>query len=122
MIRRRRYLARSTKPIPRKRAQPRRGPLRCPEYRAWLRENMWCVIGVIEGSEGCRPQLGELDAAHTENNGMRSKGPDSSCAPLCRKHHREYDAGRADFERIHKIDMQAIAAGFWLLWQKEKVN
>jgi len=53
------------------------------------------------------------DPAHTANNGMRSKGPDSSCAPLCREHHQEYDAGRKAFEAKYQIGMRAVAAGNW---------
>ena len=39
------------------------------------------------------------DPAHTQGNGMSSKGPDSSCVPLCRKHHRDFDSGRKAFEK-----------------------
>ena len=53
------------------------------------------------------------DPSHTVNNGMSSKGPDSSCVPLCRKHHREYDAGRKAFEAKYAVDMKALAAEHW---------
>lgn len=55
----------------------------------------------------------KVDPAHTENNGMSSKGPDSSCGPLCRVHHNEYDAGRAAFEKKYRVDMKAVAADHW---------
>jgi hypothetical protein len=58
------------------------------------------------------------EAAHTQNNGMGSKGPDSSCAPLCRKHHREYDSGREAFEAKYGIDMKQLAAD----WHKEYLS
>lgn len=109
MIQRRTPLARSTKPIPRKRAKPRRGPLRSPEYRAWLKERRCCI---------CRSR--ECDPAHTKNNGMRSKGPDSSCAPLCREHHGEFDAGRKAFEVKYEISMEQAAAAHWFLFRLEK--
>ncbi len=75
-------------------------------YREWL------------GDQFCKacPQWDQLtfsDAAHTENNGMGSKGPDSSCVPLCRKHHREYDAGRKVFEKKYRLDMKAIAKEYY---------
>jgi hypothetical protein len=58
-----------------------------------------------------------IDPAHTANNGMGSKGPDSSCAPLCRVHHREYDAGRAAFEEKYGLDMAKEAAAHFRLYR-----
>lgn len=67
------------------------------------------------------------DACHTENGGMRMKGPDSSCAPLCREHHDQYDGraklpngkvGRVEFERYYGVDMRAMAAAWWDLYQR----
>lgn len=156
MIRRRKPLARNSKPIarspikrkpvdparlaqwkpyiPAKRSKPRRGPLRSPAYRAWIRELGKCPACLVEleraqASGGCglgktpycyraafRP--GMCDPAHTENGGMGMKGPDSSCSPLCRgfdtpNHHREYDAGRERFQAKYGLDMQAEAAAQW---------
>ena len=54
-----------------------------------------------------------IDPAHTQNNGGSSKGPDSSCAPLCRAHHMEYDNGREAFEEKYGIDMAREAAIHW---------
>ncbi len=109
------------KPIPSKRAKPRRGPMRDPKYRRWLRNEL-CVVGMACGSETCSSFIRQFDAAHTQNNGMRSKGPDSSCAPLCRKHHAEYDAGRAAFENKYGVDMKAIAAEHYKRFQSEHLN
>lgn len=64
----------------------------------------------------------EIHAAHTKNNGMGSKGPDLSCAPLCPKHHREYDAGRKAFEKKYGVDMQAIAAELWKHYESERAT
>lgn len=69
---------------------------RIPKYRRWL-QGCRCVA--------CReyphlrrysdiPEIDIIDAAHTKNNGRGSKGPDSSCIPLCRWHHDVMD-GRA---------------------------
>lgn len=105
MIARNTKLKPQTKPIPRRRKKPRRGPMRSPEYRAWIRsQSCVCWPRFI-----CTPWA-VCEAAHTENNGMRSKGPDSSCAPLCPKHHREYDSGRKAFELKYRVDMKAEAA------------
>jgi hypothetical protein len=97
------------RPIPKVRKKPRKGPLRDPKYLAWCRA-WWCAIyssNPMALLHDCRLPL---DAAHTQNNGMRSKGPDSSCVPLCRKHHHEYDDGRAAFEKKYGVDMKALAA------------
>lgn len=96
-------LKRSSKPIPKRRAKPRRGPLRCPEYRAWLRQRYCLLCSSVQS-----------DAAHTENNGTGSKGPDSSCVPLCRTHHQEYDAGRKAFEKRYSLTMKTEARFYWL--------
>src|SRR5690349_19121744 len=105
MITRRKPIARSTKPIPRRRATPRRGPLRCPEYRAWLVDHGLCAV-----NRGCNRW--PCDPCHTENGGASMKGPDSSCAPLCRVHHDQMDGraklpngevGRAAFEAYYGV-------------------
>lgn len=118
MIRRRNYLARSTKPIPKRRLKPRRGPLRCPAFRAYLRSKR-CAIADVAGHV-CFPGPHQCDPAHTQNNGMRSKGPDSSCAPLCRAAHDEYDTGRKTFEMKYGIDMKACAFAHWMLFLIER--
>lgn len=97
-------------PPKKRRGKPRRGPLRDAKYRSFLSVAGACAPCAIEGISA----LWEiLDAAHTFNNGMSSKGPDSTCAPLCRIHHQEYDAGRLAFEHKYKLDMKAIAAAWW---------
>lgn len=82
------------KPIPKVRHKPRKGPMRDPEYRKWLRERL-CAVACEWTRAKDKCIAPPNDPSHTENNGMRSKGPDSSCVPLCRKHHEEYDKGRA---------------------------
>jgi hypothetical protein len=113
-------------PVKKRRAKPRRGPLRDKIYRRWV-SGQFCAVSANYDWEKREP--GDMcsgsgntpkDPAHTENNGMGSKGPDSSCAPLCRKHHREYDAGRAAFEQKYGVDMKAIAAQLWARYQQEK--
>ena len=50
---------------------------------------------------------------------MRSKGPDSSCAPMCDQHHREYDAGREAFELKYAVNIKAVAAEHYVLYLGE---
>lgn len=117
-------LPRSTKPIRAKRRNPRRGPLRDQAYKNWLKERA-CVVCSRDKRRRNRDgskfiQWGLSDPAHTLNNGMRSKGPDSSCVPLCRVHHEEYDAGRKAFEAKYGIDMQNEAKAHWAVYQLVK--
>lgn len=103
-------------PVKKRRTKPRRGPMRDPKYRTFVRTFLCSVFSASPNDEPydrCDYWNGHTnltDSAHTQNNGMRSKGPDSSCAPLCRKHHREYDAGREAFEEKYAVSMSAIAA------------
>jgi len=53
---------------------------------------------------------------------MSSKGPDSTCANLCRFHHDEYDAGREAFELKYGVDMPAQAAKLWKAWKAGRAN
>ena len=117
----------------RRRSKPRRGPAgipadewRNPAYRMFLREEGRCVV--CQAYFGGRVPTGECDPAHTENGGMRRTGPDSSCAPLCRRHHDEFD-GKAPlpnrlngeprrrnheaFEEFYGVNMKAEAARWW---------
>jgi len=93
MIRRRAPLKRSRKPIPRKRAKPRRGPLRDPGYLKFLRAACRCVA---EDDDNHSPSI---EAAHGPVNGLGSKGPDNEALPLCRFHHLiQHAMGWAAFE------------------------
>lgn len=117
-----------TKPIPKRRAKPRRGSLRCPEYRAWLRKHGWCAVCYPHDSlllmlRQFNPECllcvrANCDPADTENVGMSMKGPDSSYAPLCREHHRAYDSDRKAFELKYGLSMKEVATAWWNLWQR----
>lgn len=97
-------------------------PLRDYGYRQYLRyEGVCCACAKLVSYVMAPPQITiGCDPAHTQNNGMGSKGPDSSCAPLCRKHHREYDAGRKAFERKYQINMRQEAQWWWLQYRSWK--
>lgn len=78
-----------------------RGPARDFRYRAWIRTLPCAACGIERG----------VQAAHTQHNGMASKGTDYSCVPLCVACHREYDSGlrsKALFELDHSLDMAAL--------------
>ena len=118
-------------PIPKRRSKPRRGPpdipeieWRNPEYRKFLRSDGICAACVKIGNKRWMPYV--CDPAHSEHNGMSSKGRDSSCLPLCRPHHSEADGqkrlpngqvGRAAFEAYYCLDMKAVAAYWWKRFQ-----
>jgi hypothetical protein len=101
-------------PIRSRRAAPRKGPMRDANYRAFCRTKNCARCGRVPTSRF------PSDPAHTRNNGMSSKGPDSSCAPLCRPCHSEYDAGRKAFEVKTNLNMAAVAAQHYAEYLKEK--
>jgi hypothetical protein len=105
LIAARKRLERLRRPIPKVRKKPRRGPMRSKEYRLWLRRQR-CVICIVTN---VYPNMRRAEPAHTARNGMASKGPDSSCVPLCREHHRQYDADRKEFEKFYEVDMRQLA-------------
>lgn len=108
MIARYAYLKRAAPPRWR-RGTARRGPMRSARYRAYLHDKP-CACGC--GRTPCDP-------AHTENNGMSSKGRDSSCVPLYRDCHRAYDAGRREFELRHQVNMGEVATYWYARFQRE---
>jgi hypothetical protein len=88
---------------------PRRSPrIRSPrkpatswKYRAWIRSLPCAACGCEVG----------VQAAHTVNNGMRSKGSDFSCVPLCVPCHCEYDNGLRSkdlFEADHNLNLAEL--------------
>lgn len=60
----------------------------------------------------------QSQAAHTDNNGLSSKGDDFTCVPLLPVLHREYDAGREAFEKKYGVDLKAIAGQYWAYYQE----
>lgn len=98
-------------PIRKRRSKPRRGPLRNNKYKQYLYDKPCEVCGNIPS-----------DPAHTKNNGTASKGPDSSCAPLCRLHHQEYDHGKngkRGFETKYNVVMASIAEEWYTRYLAE---
>jgi hypothetical protein len=94
---------------PRRSPRKRRGPARNWKYRGWIRTQPCCACG----SER------DVQAAHTVNNGMASKGPDTSCVPLCVPCHREYDSGLrsgSQFEADNGIEMAGVVETLNRAW------
>ena len=68
------------------------------------------------------------DPAHTaKTNGRSSKGPDSSCIPLCRHHHDEMDGRlntkivtKEQFAAKYNLDLAAIAAEHYARFKQEQ--
>jgi hypothetical protein len=93
--------------------------MRSPAYRLWLRSFGYCEACRQSGLLARDPFTRIIDPCHTANNGLSSKGPDNSCAPLCRVHHREFDRGRTAFQAAYGIDMPALAAIWWGEWLRQ---
>jgi hypothetical protein len=110
-------------PVKRRRETPRRvAVLRDPDYLAYLRER-FCVVCVREQEHAAywkrlsQPIPVLSDAAHTEVNGTGSKGADSSCIPLCRKHHRQlHNIGMTDFQLKYEIDLEREAEAHYAMY------
>lgn len=119
--------------IPKRRKKPRRvSVVRDQKYMNWLKDNL-CVACHVEfslaepGTFPARRLLRDIDPAHTDKtNGMRSKGADSSCIPLCRTHHLEMDGHlntcivtKEQFARKYGLDLAAIAAEHYARFKGE---
>jgi hypothetical protein len=104
-----------------------------PDYLAWIKERkcIACQVSLERWIELPRFNY-PIDPAHTVNNGMRSKGPDSSCVPLCRGHHDQFDGraklpngefgGHANFATFFGIDMTREAAAHFAVFLLDSVT
>lgn len=94
---RRSPIARSTKPIPRKRAKPRRGPVKDPKYLDWIRSQPCCVCNRLY------PWLAlPSEAAHVGRRGLGQKCDDREALPICTRHH-----------RTGAFSVHVLGKGFW---------
>lgn len=113
------------KPIPRKRAKPRRGPMRDPGYLEFLRVEGKCVAcrrhcarHGYRDCPRCTTALGRCDPAHYRVNGRGSKGPDKEAIPLCREHHEQQTReGHAVFSSGYEFDWLWEAAAHYAVYQ-----
>ena len=110
------------KPIKRTRSK-RRGEDIDTGYVEYLHQEGICPVclRLAEGNGEATPLPG-CEGAHTQNNGMRQRGPDSSRVPLCRRTSHAYDAGRLRFEARYGLDMKEIAAGWYALYERRKAG
>lgn len=69
----------------RKRRGTRRGLLRDEHHRRWIAQHSCCIC--YQPALGERSHEAQSQAAHIENNGTSSKGPDSLTVPFCYRHH-----------------------------------
>ena len=113
-------LKRSLVAVNRKRAKPRRGPMRDPGYLLFLRCDCKCVACAILGC-GARRALNPcnwasvtIDPAHGPVNGRSSKGPDNEAIPLCSHHHEEqHRVGWPAFEAKYGFSREKEAAAHY---------
>ena len=97
------------KPIPRKRAKPRKGPTRDPKYLAFIRKQpcVACMGGAW---------LWPVEAAHIGVRGLGQKSSDLETIPLCAYHHRDgsisaHTLGKR-FWKYHGLDKAALIAKY----------
>ena len=99
--------------MPLRRRKPRHGPIRLPYYRAWIRQQECCVC--------CTTCY--VDAAHIGPHGFWQKAADTSCVPLCRKHHDElHMIGRQRFEPKYGICFEIIIEGLFTEWSERQAR
>lgn len=89
----------------------------------WLSNECGCVVCKSLGKRfgGWLERI--IDPAHTVGNGRSSKGPDSSCIPLCRHHHDEMDGRlsttittKAQFAAKYGLDIEKEAKDHYALF------
>jgi hypothetical protein len=113
-----------------KREEPRREPMRDRAYMEWLCDRSCVACRELKAHRLPIPSFWTqiVDPAHTVNNGRGSKGPDSSCIPLCRFHHDEMDGRlstaittKSAFAAKYGLDLEHEAATHYatfLIWKE----
>ncbi len=93
----------------------------------WLKtQPCWGCIAAMHQT-GCGSIAMYSEPAHTaKTNGRSSKGPDSSCIPLCHIHHAEMDGRlntkivtKEQFAAKYNLDLADIAAEHYARFKKE---
>jgi hypothetical protein len=77
-------------------------PVRDPLYLRFIK-SLPCVACLTRWN---------VDPCHTGPHGIGQKSSDLSCIPLCRRHHREFDANPYGFEEHFKLNVPALIARF----------
>jgi hypothetical protein len=98
--------------------------MRSKPFREYVSRFPCCICSMYRGEVVITMPLGFAvsQAAHVVNNGASSKGPDSTCVPLCCKglnHHAEFDSGKKAFERKYGVNMREVAAMYFARWKQE---
>jgi hypothetical protein len=127
-------IARSTKPVRKRRpGPPRRGPAgvpadewRNPEHLQFLRDEGKCYACIVEFKrrhsvltvDGVRDAIaivaGACEPMHGPPNGRSQKGPDAGAIPGCRPHHEEQTRiGWAAFEAKYGFSREVEARVWW---------
>lgn len=109
-------------PLPRKRTKPRRRrpelfqPARAPRtsyasrkrdtaFMLWIKHQPCCATGMD-------PRLdtgscdGPVEADHAGQRGLSHKADDSTCIPLCRRHHREPGLGSILYGQLARGELR----------------
>ena len=64
-----------------------------------------------------------MDPAHIGPHGYWQKAADTSCVPLCRKHHEELHViGRKRFEPKYEICFEIIIEGLFTEWSERQAR
>lgn len=93
----------------------RRGPERDAFYRVWIRS-----LGCISCASQFLWQRTPTDCAHIGPHAMSQKASDYSTVPLCRECHCLLgNSGRAAFEKLTGLDLEAEAARLKERWDRE---
>lgn len=82
-------------------------PVRDPQYLKYIKL-LPCLA--------CLKTWG-IDPCHTGPHGTGQKSCDLSAIPLCRKHHREFDANPVKFAERFKLDIPALMQMFNSFYQ-----
>ena len=85
-------------------------PVRSEDYKRWIRS--WpCLV--------CATRR-QIEASHTGPHGLGQKAADTSCVPLCKKHHAELHQGVQDFQERHQIELANVIAMFAAIWAERR--
>lgn len=123
------------KPVRKKRAKPRRGPLRDEAYKAWIR-TLPCIICRLRELRSAQhsylnryvlshTQQSPTECAHIGPRGLWQKCSDRETLPLCRDEHHQHGPesvhvlGR-NFWSYHNLDRDKQIAELNRLYQEEQ--
>ncbi len=77
-------------------------PVRDPVYLRFIK-SLPCVACLTRWN---------VDPCHTGPHGIGQKSCDLSCIPLCRRHHRKFDASPRQFAAEHRLNVPVLISRF----------